>query len=317
MYKVLDLFCGAGGFSLGFVLEGFKVMLGVDIEYKVAETYHENLGVEVLCEDIRDTHSLDLKGMIDDIDVIIASPPCEPFTGANPRREVNVLDRLYLNETGRLFLHAIRVIGDLKPKAFIIENVPSILESELKEFIEHELRVVGYDRVHFNVLYAEHYGTPSHRKRVFISNFKLRPKPIKKIVTVGEALAGLPDPTEINNVPNHVVRPIPLKKLKKVAKLRWGEELVLYKGAERRVLPNWVRLHPFKLAPTVLGGSRFIHPYENRLLTVREQARLMGFPDSFAFKGGLDLQYNMVGEAVPPPLSRAIAKETFKLLRRA
>lgn len=318
MYKVLDLFCGAGGFSLGFVMEGFRVLLGVDVDWTVAETYKENLKIDVLCEDIRNVHSLDLRELVDtDVDVIIASPPCEPFTGANPRREVDVLSRLYDNEVGRLFLHAIRIIGDLRPRLFIIENVPSILEPLLKEAIERELRVVGYPRIHFNVLYAEDYGTPSHRKRVFISNFKLGPRPIKKIVTVEKALAGLPDPEEINNVPNHVIKPLHPKKIKKIARLRWGEELVLYKGAGRKVLPNWVRLHPFKLAPTVLGSSRFVHPYENRLLTVREQARLMGFPDDFVFKGGFDAQYNMIGEAVPPPLSRAIAREALKLLRRS
>jgi DNA (cytosine-5)-methyltransferase 1 len=318
MYKVLDLFCGAGGFSLGFVMEGFRVLLGVDVDWTVAETYKENLKIDVLCEDIRNVHSLDLRELVDtDVDVIIASPPCEPFTGANPRREVDVLSRLYDDEVGRLFLHAIRIIGDLRPRLFIIENVPSILEPLLKEAIERELRVVGYPRIHFNVLYAEDYGTPSHRKRVFISNFKLRPRPIKKIVTVEKALAGLPDPEEINNVPNHVIKPLHPKKIKKIARLKWGEELVLYKGAGRKVLPNWVRLHPFKLAPTVLGSSRFVHPYENRLLTVREQARLMGFPDDFVFKGGFDAQYNMIGEAVPPPLSRAIAREALKLLRRS
>ncbi|MEM4576858.1 MAG: DNA cytosine methyltransferase [Candidatus Nezhaarchaeales archaeon] len=317
-YKVLDLFCGAGGFSLGFVMEGFRVLLGVDVDRTVSETCRENLKVDVLCEDVRNLHAIDIKEIIgDDVDVVIASPPCEPFTGANPRREVNAFDRLYSDEVGRLFLHAIRIIGDLRPKLFIIENVPSILEGSLREAIEYELKVVGYDRVYFNVLYAENYGTPSHRKRVFISNYRLRPRPIRKLVIVEEALTGLPSPEYVNDVPNHVIKPLPLKKLKKIARLKWGEGLVLYKGAGRKVLPNWVRLHPFKLAPTVLGGSRFIHPYENRLLTVREQARLMGFPDNFVFKGGFDMQYNVIGEAVPPPLSSAIAKEALKLLRRS
>lgn len=315
MYRVLDLFCGAGGFSLGFVLEGFEVVLGVDVEAVVAETYRGNLGIEVLCEDIRVVHSLDLKEMAGDVDVVIASPPCEPFTAANPKRDVNVLDRLYTNEVGRLFLHAIRVIGDLRPKVFIIENVPSILEGLLREFIAYEIKRIGYEKVFFNVLYAEHYGTPSHRKRVFISNVELKPRPTGKPITVEEALRGLPDPYELNDLPNHVVKPLPPKKLKKVARVRWGEELILYKGAGRKLLPNWIRLHPHRPAPTVLGSSRFIHPYENRLLTVREQARLMGFPDNFEFKGGVEAQYNMVGEAVPPPLSRAIARETLKLLR--
>jgi len=64
----------------------------------------------------------------------------------------------------------------------------------------------------------------------------------------------------------------------------------------------------------VSGGKRFIHPFEDRLLTVREQARLMGFPDDHVFFGGRELEYNMVGEAVPVPLARAIAAEVKKAL---
>ena len=73
-------------------------------------------------------------------------------------------------------------------------------------------------------------------------------------------------------------------------------------------------MHPRRHAPTVMGSSRFIHPYEDRLLTVREQARLMGFPDYHVFLGGKDAQYDMVGEAVPPPLAKAIAGEVLRYL---
>lgn len=63
-----------------------------------------------------------------------------------------------------------------------------------------------------------------------------------------------------------------------------------------------------------MGTSRFIHPYEDRLLTVREQARLMGYPDYHIFLGSRDAQYDMVGEAVPPPLAKAIAQHIATLL---
>jgi len=90
------------------------------------------------------------------------------------------------------------------------------------------------------------------------------------------------------------------KNSKKAARLKPGEALVHYYGAER-LLPNLVKLDPDDIAPTVLGSSRFIHPFQPRLLTVREQARLMGFPDTFVFIGGRDSQYNMVGEASQSP----------------
>lgn len=90
--------------------------------------------------------------------------------------------------------------------------------------------------------------------------------------------------------------------------------MVRFEGADR-ICTNVTRLHPYKLAPTVMGKSRFIHPFQDRFLTVREHARLMGFPDDHVFLGGKNVQYDMVGEAVPVPLARAIAKEVKKILR--
>ncbi len=75
-----------------------------------------------------------------------------------------------------------------------------------------------------------------------------------------------------------------------------------------------MRLNPWKPAPTVMGSVRFVHPFEDRVLTVREQARLMGFPDNHVFFGPKDSQFNQIGEAVPPPLARAIAKVVLKHL---
>jgi len=100
-----------------------------------------------------------------------------------------------------------------------------------------------------------------------------------------------------------------------VPKLRWGRSLVTFEGAGSRRFRNYIRLAPDRPAPTVMGSSRFIHPFEDRLLTVREQARLMGFPDYHVFLGGKDSQYNMVGEAVPVPLAQAIAEDLLSRLR--
>jgi DNA (cytosine-5)-methyltransferase 1 len=91
--------------------------------------------------------------------------------------------------------------------------------------------------------------------------------------------------------------------------------MIEFEGAENRRFRNFIRLNPYRPAPTVMGSSRFIHPFEDRLLTVREQARLMGFPDYHIFLGGRDSQYNMVGEAVPPPLSKEIAIYIINFLK--
>jgi DNA (cytosine-5)-methyltransferase 1 len=316
MFRVYDLFCGAGGFSRGFVDEDFEVVGAIDNFPPVAETYRYNFpNTTLIVEDIKNIHPIDFLGFIGkEPDVIIGSPPCEPFTAANIKRLENPLDRLYKDPIGRLTLSFIRFVGDLRPKVFVMENVPQIIEGPLKDAIKKEFERVGYSKIYFNLLRAERYGNPSRRSRLFISNIKLSPKPVKKKVTVIEAIGDLPDPEGVHDVPNHEWHPIPRRKRKKIASLRWGESLIFYRGARGKIFTNWTRLHPYRVAPTVLGNSRFIHPFEDRFLTVREHARLMSFPDDHVFFGGRSVQYEEVGEAVPVVLARVIACEVKKFL---
>jgi len=313
--KVVDLFCGAGGFSRGFLEAGFKLVAALDNAPPVAKTYRANFPwVKLLEEDVKevDGDSI-LKAAGGRPDVVIASPPCEAYTAANAKRMKDPLDRLYTDPTGRLVLHGIRLIGDLEPKVFVIENVPQIMEGPLKDALAKELARVGYTKVYFNILKAEDYGSPSRRTRVFISNVKIRPAPMGSRVVVADALKGLPEPN--GEVLNHEYVPISPRRYRKAAKLRWGGSLVKYEGCGGKIYTNWVKLHPFRPSPPVLGNSRFIHPFETRLLTVREHARLMGFPDDHVFLGGRESQFNMVGEAVPVPLARAIASYLTRFLR--
>ncbi len=308
-YIVVDLFCGAGGFSRGFQEAGFLVKLGIDNDINCIRTFSYNFRRAIaLLEDIRNVTGRDiLKYVGQRPHVVIGGSPCEPFTAVNPRRMPDPLDRLYVDELGQLTLHFIRLVGELQPEVFVLENVPGLAKEPLRSAIEEEFRRVGYSKIYFNILRAEDYGNPSVRRRVFISNIELRPRKHRKNVKVREALAGLPPPGA-GDVPNHEVPHINEKKLKKIRQLRWGEGLYKFVGADGNIYVNYFRLHPDKLAPTVMGSSRFVHPYEDRILTVREQARLQGFPDDHVFFGPRDSQYNQVGEAVPVPLARAIAE---------
>lgn len=309
--SVVDLFCGAGGFSRGFKKLGFNIVFGIDVDPNCGKTFKSNYPESiVLVEDIRNISINDIKYLTGkkDFDVVIGGPPCEAFTAANPDREKEPLDRLYKDEVGALVLNFIEIIGGLKPRIFVMENVPEILDGELKSALKKEFRSVGYGNIYFNILRAEDYGTPSHRVRVFISNMRIRPKKVSFKVKVIDVLRDLPEPSEEPLIPNHVPPPrLSMKKMKRVKRLKWGQSLIKYKGA-KRYLPNLIRLDPNKIAPTVLGSSRFIHPFEDRLLTVREQARLMSYPDDHIFMGSLDSQYNQVGESVPVSLSEAIAR---------
>ncbi len=312
--RFLDLFSGAGGFALGFEMAGFEGILAIDNDKAPARSYSANFPKSiVLNEDVAKLNSKLLERVAGDVDVVIGSPPCEPYTAANPRRMEDPLDRLYKDPVGRLVLHFIRLVGDLKPKVFVMENVIGLIEGPLKDALRKEFARVGYNKIYFNVLHAEDYCTPSHRRRVFVSNIPINPPKCRKRITVEEALRDLPPP---NNYwpPNHEPPHMPKRLERRASKLRWGDALIHYRGSGGRLYPNMIKLHPKRIAPTVLGSSRFFHPFENRLLTVREQARLMGYPDNFIFLGSKDAQYNQVGESVPPPLSKAIAKVVLKHL---
>jgi DNA (cytosine-5)-methyltransferase 1 len=304
--KVVDLFSGAGGFSLGFKNQGFNIALAIDINHAAARTYAQNFpSTVVLEEDIRNVTGeeiIDILGSSPDI--LIGSPPCEGFTAANPSRLKNPVDRLYLDERGSLTLEFIRLVGELKPKIFVMENVPAIVETkELKDALELEFSKIGYNQIYFNFLRAEDYGNPSRRLRVFISNIRINPPRLTKKVTVHDAISDLDGRTD---VPNNEIHEISEKKMLKIGKLGFGDYLTMYRGSKKEI-PLYIRLDPFDLAPTVLGNSRFIHPYHDRFLTVREQARLMSYPDDHVFIGSKDEQYNQIGEAVPVALSTAIA----------
>ncbi|MGC9104854.1 MAG: DNA cytosine methyltransferase [Thermoprotei archaeon] len=305
--RVVDLFSGAGGFSRGFREAGFDILLGVDINHDAVRTFSVNFPEAIaLEEDVRNVTGREVIELVGKPDIVIGSPPCEAFTAANPFRMRDPLDRLYLDERGNLTLEFVRLVGELRPKVFVMENVPALAETrELKEALAYEFRRAGYERIYFNFLDAEDYGNPSRRRRLFVSNVPLNPRKVERKVTVWEAIADLQGRTDVPN--NEIYEPNE-KKLRRIAKMNPWDYLTMYRAYNDRNIPLYVRLPPDEVAPTVLGNSRFIHPFEDRFLTVREQARLMSYPDDHIFLGSRDEQYNQVGEAVPVALSRAIAE---------
>ncbi len=314
--KVLDLFCGAGGFSYGFKPHIDDLHLAIDIDSSALETFKLNLpSSTVWLHDIHGLHANQIKEtMKDPPDVVIASPPCEEFSRANPDSKRSAAERIYGEGTAKLLLDSIRIIGDLSPKVFVIENVAALLRAGGEEIIQKEFERVDIGDVHYNMIRAHQHGNPSKRLRVFISNIELK-LPRKKTQTVMESIGDLPslginlilDPQ--TTVPNHVEHPLPDEKVKTIYKTRWGQGVKRFRVSKTRSLPNWVRLYPNQISSSINGLSRYIHPYENRLLTVREHARLMSYPDSFVFTGFSDSQYNQVGESVPPIVSELIAQE--------
>lgn len=304
---VVDLFAGCGGFGFGFAEHGFRLTHAVEGFRTSLETYVANVPLEnPLLSDVR---TVDLAKM-GRPDVVIGGPPCEAFTVANADRRKDPLDRLYKDPVGSLTLQYAIMVKHLQPRVFVMENVPPIAEGALEAELRMVFKRAGYPEIHFNRLQAEDVGTPSHRDRVFISNLRLDPPRVERHVTVEEAIADLQSLGA--DVPNHVPPRLGKKQQGAIEGLEEGRSAYHYKAAGGRTHHTWTRLPADKLAPTVKGLGRFVHPVEDRLLTPREHARLMGYPDDYVFHGSVNEQYNQVGESVPPPVSVALAREVRK-----
>lgn len=308
----VDVFAGCGGFGFGFAESGFAIAHAVESFRPALETYVANVPLgEWHLGDVRKQEW----GAMGSPDVLIGGPPCEAFTVANPERRHDPLSRLYDDPVGSLTLQFVKIAKALRPRLFVMENVPPIMEGPL----EAELRMIfarnGYSQIHFNRLQAEEHGTPSHRDRVFISNVVLAPPKAGRRTTLREAIGDL---TSLDtDVANHAPPRLGKKQQAAIEALEEGQSAYHYRASGGRVHHTWTRLRADELAPTVKGLGRFAHPTEDRLLTPREHARLMGYPDDYVFHGSINEQYNMIGESVPPPLSKAIAREVLRHLAKA
>lgn len=172
IFKIIDLFAGVGGISLGFKKAGFDVVAANEYKADIANTYIKNhLGTKMIIEDITKVRSSDLLNGEKDIDVIVGGPPCQGFSMAG-RRIRN--SGTFLNDPrNELFKEFIRVVSDIRPKVFVMENVAAMLNihgGAVRDEILKKFEEIGYEtKVH--ILLAADYGVPQLRKRaIFIGN---------------------------------------------------------------------------------------------------------------------------------------------------
>lgn len=359
--KVLDLFSGAGGLSLGFEMAGFDILAGIDIEkpfLKSFEVSHPNsiaINEDLSNKDIKSVlknNEIDYK----EIEVVIGGPPCQGFSTAGNRMVDDPRNKLV-----RVYAKAIK---DLYPCLFLMENVPGLasMKNGIGERVADELikffEDMGY-KTHFNVLVAADYGVPQLRKRIFFVGVRedfedtfLWPKKThypkdslmpfsdsNNYLTVTDAISDLPKlnagevATEYDCPPqtkyqkwaregskklyNHKAPKHSDVVIERIKNIPQGgnhsdlpEKLKLKSG-----YPNiYGRLSSVLPADTITGNfgcasapGKFLHPTDNRVLTVREGARLQSFPDHVEFFGTLNQMYKQVGNAVPPLMAKAIA----------
>jgi DNA (cytosine-5)-methyltransferase 1 len=201
MFNILDLFAGAGGMSLGFEMAGFNAVAAIEKDVWAAETYSYNRpNSKVFVEDITMiSNPLEFLGLqLGDIDGIVGGPPCQGFSLSGNRDPKD--------PRNSLFMDYMRFVQDLKPKFFVMENVPGILSAvtKKKDIVHHIIlkvaRDIGYN-VHIFNLSADKYGVPQSRHRVFFIGIrndlpfapsKLVPTEIPGVVTIDDAIGDLP-----------------------------------------------------------------------------------------------------------------------------
>lgn len=165
-YKVIDLFCGCGGFSKGFEEAGYEVCFGIDMWKDATVTYKHNFpNATVLNEDITNVNGdiilkkANLKQ--GEVDVIIGGPPCQGFSVSGKR----MID----DERNILYKSYVQIVSELKPKVFVMENVPGLVrlfKGQVAEQVIEDFTNIGYN-VQMKILSADNYGVPQQRKRVF------------------------------------------------------------------------------------------------------------------------------------------------------
>ena len=199
--NVVDLFSGCGGLALGFKWAGFKTLLASDVDENCEKTYSYNFpDVPFIKDDLRHITTKQIKSQISEsVDVVVGGPPCQGFSLANKNR--NKVDDDPRNE---LFYEFVRVVTDLQPKAFVMENVRGLLSMQNGKVIllmkkEFENAGLGYN-VDYKILLASDYGVPQNRQRVIMIGIRkdLEKLPVfpeksyEKPIHVWEAISDLP-----------------------------------------------------------------------------------------------------------------------------
>jgi len=325
--KYIDLFSGAGGFSLGFDNKGFHNIFSIDIEPNFCQTYKHNFPNHKLIEkDICELSESELKLLkeYDQIDVVIGGPPCQGFSIAG-----NIGRKFVDDPRNRLFKEFVRVVKEVKPRFFVMENVARLFNhnnGETKKEIIKDFENLGY-KVDCKILNSADYGVPQVRKRVIfigtLNNVKIEfpPKEVEKYVSVKDALSSYPklESGEESSIPNHIAMSHSVQMLNKMSYISDGgdrNEIPLKIRPKSGDVRKYIKYASDKPSVCVTGDMRKIFHYEqNRALTVRELAKLQSFPDDFVFKGSKISQQQQVGNSVPPRMAEAIAEVIIKMIK--
>ena len=303
--KAIDLFAGIGGMRLGFEQAGFEFVYANDFDRYACQTYKENFG-EI---DERDIKFIDAYAL-PDFDVLLGGFPCQPFSMIGKRKGMD-------DERAKSFFHIIKILAAKKPQAFVLENVKHLRlynGGKVYERIKKNLEWAGYN-VKEVILDSKNFGVPQHRERLYIVGFLDHsidfkfPVPKNLPVTVGSILEKKVDEKYflseqyLTCLENH-------KKRHSSSGNGFGFAILDKKGISNTVVAgnmgrerNLIKDRPNKK-----------NRHGIRKLTVRECARLQGFPDSFVFPVSTTRAYHQIGNAVTVNVAKAMATAVKKTI---
>ena len=348
---IIDLFAGVGGLSLGFELSGFEVVLANEYDPSIANAYVLNrqnanmIVADITKLSIEETFSR----FAGKVDVIVGGPPCQGFSQKGSRKTIH-------DPRNFLFKYFFDVVSLVKPKYFVMENVPNLLTAEngfFRKEIEELFEGIGYT-LNADVLNAVDFGVPQSRRRTCIigrlGTTKVKmPEPVSKRITIWDAISDLAylesgegAEEQVYRFPiqskyqetlrgdskvlfNHVATnhsAIAIERLKMIPP-NCGKEVLPEEHLTKSVYSGtWTRMVQDEESVTITtrfdtpSSGKFTHPYLNRAITVREAARIQSFPDWFRFYGTKTSQMKQVGNAVPPLLAKAIANAILKDMKK-
>lgn len=344
---IADLFAGAGGLTEGFRQDGFSPVVAVEHDKWAARTYAANFGDHVLACDIENVAVRRVRGALiwsgfgvfgepvqfetPEIDVLVGGPPCQGFSPLGRMNDWN-----YNDPRNKLWKHYARILDTVRPKVFVIENVPELRKSaEFLALERHLTRNFGGYQITHDVLNAVHYGVPQARRRAIVIGSRIGtpclPPAVIERRTVRDAIGDLPlVPDGINW---HVARNPRPSSLERYAAVPPGGNRFDLLRNRRDLTPDcWVRKTSGSTdvfgrmvwdepAPTIRTEffkpekGRYLHPEAHRPITIREAARLQTFPDGFVFVGSNVQVAKQIGNAVPIALAQRIALQVRSTLR--
>lgn len=303
--NIVSLFSGVGGLDLGFIQEGFNIVWANDFDRSACETYRRNIGNHIYHGDITEVSPDD----IPDCDMIIGGSPCQGFSNAN--RTTHFLD----NPKNLMVREFIRIVKAKLPIIFVLENVPQILTAGDGQFFDEICDELSDYKVTAKVMDSSEYGVPQARKRAIIIGclYGSITHPLPTYTqprTVKDAFKGLDD-----SLPNQ-------KDYSKSTETNVRLMQYVPQGGNIFSIPEnerprgshssrFKRLKEDRPSITITNPRKsiIIHPNENRILSIRECARIQSFPDDFVFYGNLADKQQQVANAVPPLLGKVIAEE--------